>query len=776
MTITVTNIVAGPFTATGAEQEVAFDFKVFTREEVEVVYGSERTAIDPDTYVVEPNRTIDGQVLEGGTITLLAGALPAGTMFNAVAKPAKTQELVFSDTGSRLRNLNEVADRAALRAIRAQYDGALEGAGSELIELATEAGAAAGAEAAINKADRDLENAIRLRSATGAVAASVNAVLDRMPPMPAEFDLTVDADLTAPVDQTAELQAMLNAAPKGGEGVGINGTYYINTELALDEGRSLYSRTSTGEIYGQVGYGTRKGTLVLGPNGIIKLTNGSGLYGLNIIRLDAVTPPDTTDPYGTYMRIQAWENGAIYAQELIGSDSVVEDCTIIGFGVAAIYRYVERIRFVNNKVDCSGGIVASKVYDTSRVRDNHVWPFWTARLFDIAGTGVTPNVSAPGSSRSAYDNQPPGFYFKDTSENALYWRVGSPGVWKSALDIQTRQFAGFAYGDSEGGGVDGILSSGNLVFGHPVGFDVIAEGTLGGNPARSYACSFSDNWIDRGSGTNPVAFRFTGNVHEAVVTNNHVDSHNTAIELNQSGSVHIRDLTIGGVSYTAVRIMNQSASGIIDGITQSGTTGHLVKVEASAGDLTIGGQICGFAISNLWPTGAVSSMINCGNILARRALKIDHKTISRYRGAYVPKNFEGYGQTNLGAEQAIPGTGVSTIIGLSNAVANGLGEWGVDFAHYPWENDSIYDYTLIVAFKPDNAGPGQFGVDIIRNGTKVFRGLQTTITDAELKVFTIPFRLGSGAGQKIQFAIDSQVPGVLATDFNNTRVTFNRAL
>ena len=629
---------------------------------------------------------------------------------------------------------------------------------------------------AMGRAERDLANAIRLRDAPGAAVTAMNTYLGRMPPTPAEFGLTVDANLLSPVDQTAELQAMLNAAPKGGEGVGINGTYYINTELALDEGRSLYSRTSTGEIFGQVGYGTRKGTLVLGPNGIIKMTNGAGLYGLNIIRLDAVTPPDTTDPYGTYMRIQAWENGAIYAQELIGSDSVVEDCTIIGFGVAAVYRYVERIRFVNNKVDCGGGIVASKVYDVSRVRDNHIWPFWTARLFDLAGTGVTPNVSAPGSSRSAYDNQPPGFYFKDTSENVLYWRVGAPGVWKSAEDIHKRQFAGFTYGDSEGGGVDGILSSGNLVFGHPVGFDVIAEGTLGGNPARSYACSFYDNWIDRGSGTNPVAFRFTGNVHEAVVTNNHVDSHVSAIELNQSGSVHIRDLTVGGVSYAAVRIMNQSASGIIDGITQSGTTGHLVKVEESAGDLTIGGQICGFAISNLWPTGAVSSIINCPNVLARRALRVDGKSISRYSGSYDPRLFDSYGQVLLAAPQTIPGTGATTTIQFVNEAQDGLDEWGVDYAHYPWQNNSIYDYLLVLAFKPDNAGPGQFGVDIIRDGAKVFRAFQTTITDAELKVFSIPIRTGGAAGTKVQFVIQSYVPGTLITDFNNTRITYNRAL
>lgn len=626
------------------------------------------------------------------------------------------------------------------------------------------------------KANIPLDNATRLRSATGAVAAAINTYLDRNAPTPAEFGLTVDANLVSPVDQTAKLQAMLNAAPKGGEGVGINGTYYINTELAIDEGRSLHSRTSTGEIYGQVGYGTRKGTLVLGPNGVIKLTNGAGLYGLNILRLDAATPPNPADPYGTYMRIQAWGGTAIYAQELIGSDAVVEDCTIIGFSLASYFKYVERFRFVNNKIDCAGGIEASMIYDVSRVRDNHIWPFWTVRLFDLAGTGVTPNVSAPGASRSAYDNQPPGFYFKDTSENVLYWRVGAPGVWKSAADIHTRQLAGFTYGDSEGGGVDGILSSGNLVFGHPVGFDVIAEGTRGGVPARSYACSFSDNWIDRGSGTNPVAFRLTGNVHEAVLTNNHVDSHVSAIELNQAGSVHIRDLTVGGVSYTAVRIMNQSASGIIDGITQSGESGHLVKVEPSAGDLTIGGQICGFAISNLWPTGAVNTIINCPNVLARRALRIDGKSISRYRGSYDPKIFDSYGQVLLAAPQTIPGTDAVTTIQFVNAVQNGLAEWGVDYAHYPWADNSIYDYTLILAFKPDNAGPGQFGVDVMRNGAKIQRAFQTTITDAELKIFSIPVRLDNGAGQKIQFSIVSQVPGTLITDLNNTRITFNRVL
>ena len=158
MTVTVTNIVAGPFVATGDEQVIPFDFKVFTPEEVEVVVGSDAVPVDPALYEVESNRTLDGLVAEGGTITLRAGALAAQTGFRAIAKPKATQEMVFTDTGSRLKNINEVADRAALRAIRAQYDGALEGAGAELIEAATLAGAAAGAAAGVGKADRTGEN------------------------------------------------------------------------------------------------------------------------------------------------------------------------------------------------------------------------------------------------------------------------------------------------------------------------------------------------------------------------------------------------------------------------------------------------------------------------------------------------------------------------------------------------------------------------------------------------------------------------------------------
>lgn len=158
MTITVTNIVAGPYVATGSAQSLPFPFKVFTPPEVEVIVGAERTAIDPALYSVTINKAVDGQVMEGGAIELSEGAVEPGVSVSVVAKPALGQELVFSDTASRLRNLNEGLDRAALRALRSAYDGVMEGAGQEILDLAAAAGAAAGLEAgaaaSANKADR----------------------------------------------------------------------------------------------------------------------------------------------------------------------------------------------------------------------------------------------------------------------------------------------------------------------------------------------------------------------------------------------------------------------------------------------------------------------------------------------------------------------------------------------------------------------------------------------------------------------------------------------
>lgn len=121
MTITVSDIVAGPFTGTGAPASLPFTWKTFTPEEIEVFTLSEgvETIIDPGFYTVTINRDAFNVVQEGGSV-LYAGGFGAEIYLRA--KPAMSQEQTWSDVGSRLRNLNEGLDRAVLRDLRAKYD------------------------------------------------------------------------------------------------------------------------------------------------------------------------------------------------------------------------------------------------------------------------------------------------------------------------------------------------------------------------------------------------------------------------------------------------------------------------------------------------------------------------------------------------------------------------------------------------------------------------------------------------------------------------------
>ncbi len=158
MAVTVIDIIAGPFTANGLEQELPYSFTIFTPEECEVVVGVDRIPLTLDTdYTVDSNRAADGQVLEGGTVTLLAGAVDSGDVVRVIAKPAKTQEQVYTNAGTRISNLNEGLDRAAQRALRSEYDGISAEVRADLLDTAAEAaegvaitaGGAAGAAAAV---------------------------------------------------------------------------------------------------------------------------------------------------------------------------------------------------------------------------------------------------------------------------------------------------------------------------------------------------------------------------------------------------------------------------------------------------------------------------------------------------------------------------------------------------------------------------------------------------------------------------------------------------
>lgn len=117
MSITVTDIDQGPFVATGDIQSVPYTFMTLTDEEIAVFYdaGLGRVAIDQASFSVTRNTNIDGSPREGGSVTLNAGAAASGTSIYLRAAPRDDRDLVWSDVGSRLRNLNDEQDRLTLR-------------------------------------------------------------------------------------------------------------------------------------------------------------------------------------------------------------------------------------------------------------------------------------------------------------------------------------------------------------------------------------------------------------------------------------------------------------------------------------------------------------------------------------------------------------------------------------------------------------------------------------------------------------------------------------
>jgi hypothetical protein len=136
-------LVAGPFTATGASQELPYSFKVFSADEIEVYYGA-GIVVAPGDYTVERNESVAGDALEGGTVTLDAGAVESGEEVYVRAVPEFIQEQTYSSAGTRLENLNEALDRGALRDIHMR----------DRIEVVEEiAGSSTEAEAAAERAE-----------------------------------------------------------------------------------------------------------------------------------------------------------------------------------------------------------------------------------------------------------------------------------------------------------------------------------------------------------------------------------------------------------------------------------------------------------------------------------------------------------------------------------------------------------------------------------------------------------------------------------------------
>ena len=147
MTITVTDIEAGPFVATGAAQTVSYTFMTLTDAEIDVFYddGHGRVLIDPSLYTVAPNKNV-GSAKEGGSVVLDVGAAPTASSIYLRAAPRDDRDLVWSNVGSRLRNLNDEQDRLTLRLL--VLNDTLSRNVDGMAEAGAEAGQIAGAEAA----------------------------------------------------------------------------------------------------------------------------------------------------------------------------------------------------------------------------------------------------------------------------------------------------------------------------------------------------------------------------------------------------------------------------------------------------------------------------------------------------------------------------------------------------------------------------------------------------------------------------------------------------
>lgn len=182
MTITVTDVVAGPFTGTGAPMSLPFAFRAFTELEVEVVIvdGETETVVDPEDYTVTLNAG------EGGSISY---TLADDAVAYVRAKPLVDQETTWG-ASSRLANLNVPLDRlhlliARLTALKADLVGGViplenmpEGYIAEITDILAQATAAqAAAEAAQAAAEDARDDTVGLASTKADKAVATLAAL-----------------------------------------------------------------------------------------------------------------------------------------------------------------------------------------------------------------------------------------------------------------------------------------------------------------------------------------------------------------------------------------------------------------------------------------------------------------------------------------------------------------------------------------------------------------------------------------------------------------------
>lgn len=98
MTVETTNITSGPYTGNGLSDEYDYDFRVDNKNQL-IVYETDDDGVQT-TLTVDTDYTVGGiGVDEGGTITRVAGNLPAGYKWYIRSNYQATQETDFASQG-----------------------------------------------------------------------------------------------------------------------------------------------------------------------------------------------------------------------------------------------------------------------------------------------------------------------------------------------------------------------------------------------------------------------------------------------------------------------------------------------------------------------------------------------------------------------------------------------------------------------------------------------------------------------------------------------------
>ncbi|TPM14012.1 hypothetical protein [Mesorhizobium sp. B2-3-6] len=170
-------------------------------------------------------------------------------------------------------------------------------------------------------------------------------------------------------------------------------SHYLNDVLVVPEGGSLVGQTGPWKGYAgnRFDFYNQGSTIVMGPSGKIKLSAGSTVKDLVIIKEGIVNTV-------TQAQAAAWTGTAIQGDT---DNWSVLGCSIFGFQYGINSAGGQRMLIDGVQGDCSNGIYISGNFDVGQINGCHFWPFLSA--YSEPGTPVTANRLRAGNGLTLKD-------------------------------------------------------------------------------------------------------------------------------------------------------------------------------------------------------------------------------------------------------------------------------------------------------------------------------------------------------------------------------------